>query len=65
MTKEDKEIMLEIDNKIRALDIRISAGEYIVKQCKNQMRALKAMVREYNRVKQQIILSDGMADGDL
>ncbi len=52
-----------IESKIQELEKRILAGEELMRQCKKQLRQLKAQCKEFNRLKNQIKVSG--ADGDL
>jgi hypothetical protein len=60
------DILKDIENKMSEIETRMRAGELVIIQCKKQMRLLRSKLKEYKRLKEQVIIkSYGSSDGDL
>jgi|HubBroStandDraft_2_1064218.scaffolds.fasta_scaffold393611_1 hypothetical protein len=67
-TDEEKELLDEINSKMKAVEEKIEAGEYVLRQCKLQMANLKKLLKEYKRIKNQVEYRrdySAASDGDL
>lgn len=60
----EQELNKEIQDKIDDLEIRIHAGEKILKQCQTQLRTLKLRAKHLLKLKQEVKIVSA-SDGDL